>query len=36
MPTFVMLAKWTDEGIRNVTDSPARPSRTESPRWEGR
>jgi uncharacterized protein with GYD domain len=24
MPTFVMLAKWTDEGIRNVKDSPKR------------
>jgi uncharacterized protein with GYD domain len=24
MPTFVTLAKWTDEGIRNIKDSPKR------------
>jgi uncharacterized protein with GYD domain len=24
MPTFVTLAKWTDQGIRNVKDSPRR------------
>jgi uncharacterized protein with GYD domain len=24
MPTFVTLAKWTDQGIRNVKDSPKR------------
>src|SRR5215468_1704214 len=24
MPTYVTLAKWTDEGIRNVKDSPKR------------
>ena len=24
MPTFVTLAKWTDEGIRNIKDSPNR------------
>jgi uncharacterized protein with GYD domain len=37
MPTFVTLAKWTDEGIRNIKDSPsaAMPSKTGSPQWEG-
>ena len=24
MPTYVTLAKWTDEGIRNIKDSPKR------------
>jgi hypothetical protein len=24
MPTFLTLAKWTDEGIRNIKDSPKR------------
>jgi len=24
MPVFVMLGKWTDEGIRKITDSPNR------------
>ncbi len=24
MPTYVTLAKWTDEGIRNLKDSPKR------------
>ena len=24
MPTYVTLAKWTDQGIRNVKDSPKR------------
>jgi uncharacterized protein with GYD domain len=24
MPTFVTLAKWTDEGIRNIKESPKR------------
>jgi len=24
MPTFVTLAKWTDEGVRNIKDSPKR------------
>ncbi len=24
MPIYVMLAKWTDQGIRHVADSPAR------------
>ena len=24
MPTFVTLAKWTDEGARNIKDSPKR------------
>ncbi len=24
MPTFVTLANWTDEGIRNIKDSPKR------------
>ena len=30
MPTFVTLANWTDEGIRNIKDTPsaARPSKT--------
>ena len=24
MPTYIMLAKWTDQGIRNVKESPQR------------
>ena len=38
MPTFVTLAKWTDEGIRNIKDSPkpSDASKTGSPKWEGR
>jgi hypothetical protein len=40
MPTFVTLAKWTDEGIRNITSknppSALRPSKTGSPQREGR
>ena len=24
MPTYVMLVNWTDQGIRNITDSPKR------------
>ena len=24
MPTYIMLSKWTDQGIRHVTDSPGR------------
>jgi len=36
MPTFVTLAKWTDEGIRTIKDFPKKPSKTGSPQSEGR
>jgi len=36
MPTFVTLAKWTDEGIRTVPPSAVKSSKTGSPQGEGR